>query len=70
MWVVVAALIVTALWIVLGAVLHGGHDVAIDAASAAWWWESTARSTNVVPYHALPASHPLAHLRVPPHAIG
>jgi hypothetical protein len=70
MWVVVAALVFTALWLGFGAVLHERHDVAADATSAAWWWESTGRSTGVTPYHALPASHPLAHIENPPHSIG
>jgi hypothetical protein len=70
MWVVISALIFTALWIGLGAVLHERRDVAADATSAPWWWESTGRSTGVAPYHALPASHPLAHVGVPPHASG
>ena len=70
MWVVIAALIFTALWLGFGAVLHEGHDVAVDATSAAWWWESTGRSTGIGPYHGLPASHPLAHVGVPPQSIG
>ena len=60
MWVFVAVMIVTALWIVLGAVLHGGSDRAGDTTRTAWWWESTGRSTGIAPFQALPPSHPLA----------
>jgi hypothetical protein len=62
MWVFVAVMIVTALWFVLGAVLHGGREVARDTAGDAWWWESSDRSTGLVGHHALPSSHPLARL--------
>lgn len=60
MWVFVVVMIVTALWIVLGAVLHGGSGLAGDTASTVWWWDSVGRSTTLAPYHALPPSHPLA----------
>jgi hypothetical protein len=62
MWVRAAVMIVTALWIVLGAVLHGGNDIACEVAGQAWWWESSARSTGLACYHALPPTHPLARL--------
>jgi hypothetical protein len=62
MEIVVAGMVVTALWLVLGGVLHGGHDVPSDVAGQAWWWEACDRSPG-----ALPPSHPLARLReLPP----
>ena len=59
MGVVVAAMIVTALWIVLGAVLHGGRELARDTGGEAWWWESSDRLAR---HPGLPPSHPVARL--------
>ena len=71
MWVVVAALIVTALWLVSGAVSHEGRDLALDATRTVWWWESSPRSTAIASSHALPPSHPLAQVGgLPPDSIG
>ena len=62
MWVFVAVMIVTALWIVLGAILHGGNELARDTGGDTWWWESSDRSTGPARYTTLPSSHPLARL--------
>ena len=63
MWVFVAVMIVTALWIVLGAVLHGGSELARTPGGEAWWWEASDRSASPARYTAaLPSSHPLARL--------
>ena len=40
MWVLAAVIIVTPLWIVLGAVLHGGYSPTRDTGGELWWWES------------------------------
>jgi hypothetical protein len=41
MWAVGAVLIVvTPLWIVLGAALHGAHAPVRDTGGEAWWWDS------------------------------
>ena len=55
MWVFVAVMIVTALWFVLGAVLHHGTALTRDPAGEAWL-------TGLACHHALPSSHPLARL--------
>ena len=61
----------SALWLVLGAVLHGGHASARDVAVEAWWWESFQRSGDVVARHPLPSSHPLARVgRTPSRSTG
>ena len=70
MAILVVVMVVTALWIVLGAVLHGGHDVTAEAAGQAWWWDACQRSTSVAWHGALPASHPLARLRESPSPNG
>lgn len=61
MRIVAAVMLLTALWLVLGAVLHGGHARTRDVAGEAWWWESFQRSGDVT-RHPLPSSHPLARL--------
>lgn len=66
MAIVVLGMVVTALWIVAGAVLHGGHDVTVDAGGEAWWWDACQRSTPIAWHGALPPSHPLARLRETP----
>jgi hypothetical protein len=72
MWTFVAVLIVTGVWIILGAVVHGGREIDHHApASEAWWWESSDPSTGIVGHQALPPSHPLARLsRRSPRSIG
>ena len=51
MWAVGAVLIVvTPLWIVLGAALHSAHAPVRDTGGEAWWWDSG---------HPLAASIPL-----------
>jgi len=73
MSVVAAALLVTALWLALAAVL-GGCGACLSAAclSAArseaaddhrWLWESSDRPARLARDAGLPASHPLARLR-------
>ena len=59
MWIVAVVMIVTALWIILGAVVHDGRATASDVAGEAWWWEACDRSSPAV-HQALPPSHPLA----------
>jgi hypothetical protein len=55
MWVFAAVMIVTALWFVLGAVLHHGHGLTRDTAGEVWL-------ADLACHHALPSSHPLARL--------
>jgi hypothetical protein len=56
-------MIVTAVWIVLGAVLHGGTELTRTPGGEAWWWESSDRSASPACYiAALPSTHPLARL--------
>lgn len=59
MVVVVAVMIVTAVWIVLGAVLHAGSELGCDIGGEPWWWES---SDRLAAPRALPSTHPLARL--------
>ena len=59
MWIVPVVMIVTALWIILGAVVHDGRETASDIAGQAWWWETCDRSSAAV-QQTLPPSHPLA----------
>ena len=40
MWVFIAVMIVTALWIVFGAGLHGGVMPMRDTGGEVWWWDS------------------------------
>jgi len=70
MGIVVVAMIVTALWIVLGAVLHDGRDCTRDLGGQAWWWESSERSTGLACRQSLPPSHPLARLARSRSSIG
>jgi hypothetical protein len=65
--IVVTLMIFTAVWMVLGAVLHGGSDLPRDFGREAWWWESSARSTS---YDSLPSSHPLVAWRQGPGGPG
>jgi hypothetical protein len=69
MWIVVAVLILTAIWLALGAVLHGGRDAAAEAAGQAWVWEASERSTGLACGGGLPSSHPLARLRESAEAV-
>jgi hypothetical protein len=48
MWVFVAVMIATALWIVFGAVLHGSHEPARDTGGDAWWTDSGHPSPRLV----------------------
>ena len=70
MWVFVAVMIVTALWFVLGAVVHEGDEIARDVAAEVWWWESTSGTASLASYHALPSTHPLARLTSSSHSNG
>ena len=70
MGIVVTVMIVSALWIVLGAVLHGGPDLPRDLGREAWWWESSERSTHLASSHSLPPSHPLVAWRQGPGGPG
>jgi hypothetical protein len=70
MWVFVAVMIVTALWFVLGAVVHGADEIARDVAGEAWWWESSSRTAGPASYQSLPSSHPLARLTSSSRSIG
>ena len=70
MGIFVIVMIVTALWIVLGAVLHDGRDRIRDLGAQAWWWESSERSARLACCHSLPPSHPLARLGRSPSSIG
>jgi len=68
--IVVVVMVVTALWLILGAVLHGGRTATTDAVAEPWWWESCRRSP-VRDDEVLPPSHPLAHLtRSPSRSTG
>jgi len=68
MWIFVAVMIHTALWIVVGA-MHRRRQPPRDIGAEAWWWESSDRSTDLACHHALPPSHPLARLRSLSHWI-
>jgi hypothetical protein len=69
MWIIVAVLIVTALWIVVGAV-HGDREAPRDTfAGEAWWWESFHHTSGLAGHDALPPSHPLARPRPPSHRM-
>lgn len=70
MWVFVAVMIVTALWFVLGAVVHQADEIARDVAAEVWWWESTSGGANPASYRALPSTHPLARLTSSSHSNG
>jgi hypothetical protein len=70
MWVFVAVMIVTAVWFVLGAVVHEADEIARDVAAEVWWWESTSGKTSPASYHALPSTHPLARLTSSSHSNG
>jgi hypothetical protein len=64
---VAVVLIVTALWVVLGAVLSGctsrqATGTRPVAAGEAWLWESLDCHARLARDAALPASHPLARL--------
>jgi hypothetical protein len=69
MSVVAAALLVTALWLALAAVLGGcGACLSSAARSEAaddhrWLWEPSDRPARLARDARLPASHPLARLR-------
>jgi hypothetical protein len=65
--VLVVVLVLTALWMVLGAVLGGcsSRRAAREldgVAGEAWLWESLDRHARLAGAAALPASHPLARI--------
>jgi hypothetical protein len=70
MGIFVIVMIVTALWIVLGAVLHDGRDRTRDLGAQTWWWEASERSAGLAYRQSLPPSHPLARLGRSPSSIG
>jgi len=70
MWVFVAVMIVTALWFVLGAVVHQADEIARDVAAEVRWWESTSGTASPASYRALPSTHPLARLTSSLHSNG
>jgi hypothetical protein len=65
--IIAAIMIVTALWVLLGAILGGCSSRPASGdrrwtAGGAWVWESLDRGARLVPGSGLPASHPLARL--------
>ena len=67
MKIFVVVMVVTALWLVLGAVLSGCSSRPVGGdrrgwTGEAWLWESLDRHTRLTCDAALPASHPLARL--------
>ena len=62
MRVFVFTMIVSALWIILGAALHRRRRLSDGAAGAAWWWDAFGRHARRACRAPLPLSHPLARL--------